>query len=137
MVYSESRSNTQEDTEPDHYKNISKHAESRHGRAASMLTPSKKVSENNRYGTQITSGDDGVSKKSQQSVGKKSGCQVTFGTNSERHPRKMSRETTDEDNDMHLPYWQRKTYQAYKKIKVLHPQLETSQREYMEIKIKQ
>ena len=38
---------------------------------------------------------------------------------------------------MHLPYWERKTYTAYKKIKVLQPRLETSQREYMEIKIKE
>ena len=38
---------------------------------------------------------------------------------------------------MSLPYWERKTFQAYKQIKVLQPQLQTPVHEYMDIKIKE
>ena len=36
---------------------------------------------------------------------------------------------------MHLPYWERKEYKAYKQIKVLQPNLETPIQDYLRHKI--
>ena len=33
---------------------------------------------------------------------------------------------------MHLPYWERKAYRAYKEIKVLQPKLETPIQAYID-----
>ena len=37
--------------------------------------------------------------------------------------------------EMHLPYWERKSYRSYKQIKVLQPKIETQMDEYIRIKI--
>ena len=40
-----------------------------------------------------------------------------------------------ERKEMHLPYWERKAYRAYKEIKVLQPKLETPIQAYINCKI--
>ena len=37
-----------------------------------------------------------------------------------------------ERKEMHLPYWERKAYRAYKEIKVLQPKLETPIQAYID-----
>ena len=37
--------------------------------------------------------------------------------------------------EMHLPYWERKSYRSYKQIKVLQPKIDTPIDEYIRVKI--
>ena len=67
---------------------------------------------------------------------------MTFGTNSEQQAfkerLKKAKDSAERDEyEMSLPYWERKSFQSYKQIKVLQPQLETPVHEYMDIKIKE
>lgn len=44
-------------------------------------------------------------------------------------------EEEQEKKEMHLPYWERKSYCAYKEIKVLQPSITTSIEDYIKVKI--
>ena len=44
-------------------------------------------------------------------------------------------EEEQENREMHLPYWQRRSYRSYKQIKVLQPKLDTPIEDYIKIKI--
>ena len=79
---------------------------------------------------------------SQHSMDKRVSQQVTFcGENSARNKRrnpassKKKAESPSDTEELHLPYWERKAYRAYKQIKVVQPALDTSIQEYIDIKI--